>query len=122
MARLLADENIPERTIDILVERGWDILSIGIERASEKDPVVLQLAMDTDQLLVSHDRDFGALIFVQNMRPPRGVLYLRLGAAKPLAIADAVEYMLLDQSPDFDFAIIVYDGKKWRRRSYAIHL
>lgn len=73
---LLADENIPQIAVEILIEKGWDIRYIGLEHASEKDPEVLQLAIQYERQLVSQDRDFGALIFVQNMRhTARGALF-----------------------------------------------
>ena len=65
---LLADENVPAKTIDALRDRGIDILSVRERAPGLSDERVLALAVAERRVIVSFDRDYGELVFSGIMR------------------------------------------------------
>ncbi len=75
--RLLLDENIGRRVILALRKSGFDVASILEKAPGSTDTVVLKKAQKERRILVTLDRDFGALVF-RDSESHVGVLYLRL--------------------------------------------
>ena len=69
---LLADENIPHASIQALRDAGQDVLSASEVMARALDREVLARAEAEGRVLVTFDRDFGALAFKRGSRRPRG--------------------------------------------------
>ncbi|HEX5315179.1 MAG TPA: DUF5615 family PIN-like protein [Candidatus Kapabacteria bacterium] len=74
---LIADENIGPATIKELRDDGHSVLSIFEHLRGTKDPRVLAEAMGAEGLLITQDKDFGELVFLQHQRTA-GVLLLRI--------------------------------------------
>lgn len=75
--RLLLDQDVYAATARFLAELGHDIVGaaqIGLSRASDEH--LLEVAQKEERILVTRDRDFGTLVFVNALRA--GVLYLRM--------------------------------------------
>jgi len=77
MVKLLLDENIGGKVADHLKQQGFDVVSILQEYPGSRDETVIDLALKSERLLVTLDRDFGRLVFVES-HTHVGVLYLRL--------------------------------------------
>jgi len=77
--RLLADENIPPDLVQWLRGQGCDVLSVREERRGAEDMDVLRWAREEGRVLLTSDRDFGALVFRQGMALD-GILFLRFRA------------------------------------------
>lgn len=75
--KLLADENFPFQSVQVLKARGYDIKVVGLEYGGITDQEVMQIAMREGRTIVTFDRDYGELIFRRGYRPPAGVIYLR---------------------------------------------
>ena len=61
--RLLLDNNLSPRLVDVLAKEGWDVLHIGaLGLRAASDRLVLQTARDAGRVLVSADTDFGTLL------------------------------------------------------------
>src|SRR4051812_25262357 len=76
--RFLLDENAEFRIAAFLKDQGHDVTAIAHDYpASLPDSEVLQLAVSEQRILITNDRDFGALIFHQRL-PHTGVIYFRL--------------------------------------------
>jgi predicted nuclease of predicted toxin-antitoxin system len=75
--RLLLDQDVyaaPER---FLILAGHDVVSAALAGLAQAgDEEVLQAAQEQNRILVTRDRDFGNLVFVQALGS--GVLYLRI--------------------------------------------
>lgn len=56
--RLLADENIPLRAVQLLREMGHDVLSICEIAPKTSDEDVLELAEKDERILLTFDKDF----------------------------------------------------------------
>ena len=68
--RLLLDNNLSPRLVDILVKEGLDIVhvrALGLRAASDR--IVLQAARDDGRALVSADTDFGTLLAASRLGP-----------------------------------------------------
>jgi predicted nuclease of predicted toxin-antitoxin system len=73
--KLLANENFPYLSKEILAKEGFDIIHIGQECAGIKDEEVMDLAMSEERLILTFDQDYGTLIFKDGYRPPQGVVF-----------------------------------------------
>ncbi|MBI4556750.1 MAG: DUF5615 family PIN-like protein [Candidatus Hydrogenedentes bacterium] len=75
--RLLIDQDVYVSTERFLLTLGHDVVTarqLGLQDAS--DETLLRTAAADKRILVTRDRDFGALVFVRRLG--RGVLYLRM--------------------------------------------
>ena len=74
--RFLADENIPYPVVKRLRENGFDITSIYEVNRGITDEEVARIAAAEDRILITFDKDFGMIIFVENITIP-GLILLR---------------------------------------------
>lgn len=76
--RFILDENIDLRVGRFLEGHGHDVRSIARDYAHAlPDEEVLALAVREGRILITHDRDFGELVFRRG-HPHAGVIYLRI--------------------------------------------
>ena len=75
--KFLADENIGYKIIKPLRELGFDIKSILEINKGLADSAVLSLADKDSRILITTDKDFGELVYL-NKLVHRGVILLRL--------------------------------------------
>ncbi len=61
--RLLANENFPTSSVDLLRRAQHDVSSIAEESPGIKDDAVLARAVQQERLILTFDRDYGELIF-----------------------------------------------------------
>ena len=74
--KILADENIEKPIIDYLRSRRYDIYWIAEKRSSIGDNKVLSIANKEKRILITNDKDFGELIFLQR-KLSTGIVLLR---------------------------------------------
>ena len=80
---LLADENIHHDVVAALRAAGCDVLGVrDCELAGLADTVILQRAYADHRVVVTHDKDFGALS-IARLQPLVGVVFLRPGHIDP---------------------------------------
>lgn len=75
--RLLLDQDVYATTARFLLALAHDVVSIagiGLSRAPDRE--ILHTAQEQNRILVTRDRDFGNLVFVQNLGA--GVTHLRM--------------------------------------------
>lgn len=68
--RILADENMPDRTVELLRMAGHDVHFVKETMPSEADPNVLAVATGENRLLVTQDKDFGDIVVNRNQPAP----------------------------------------------------
>ena len=78
MIKLLADENFPIASIEILENEKYDVLSISRSHSGISDIEIIKIANREQRLILTFDRDFGQLIFKDGLIPERGVFCFRL--------------------------------------------
>jgi predicted nuclease of predicted toxin-antitoxin system len=75
--RFLLDQDVYAVTARLLSDMGHDVVPVaemGLARAEDEE--ILRVAQDQGRILVTRDRDYGNLVFVQALGS--GVLYLRM--------------------------------------------
>ncbi|MEH2274690.1 MAG: DUF5615 family PIN-like protein [Nostoc sp.] len=75
--RFLLDQDVYAVTARFIVDAGHDVVlvaQIGLSQASDEE--ILKTAQGQNRILVTRDRDYGNLVFVQAMGS--GVIYLRI--------------------------------------------
>ena len=91
----LADENVPVRAIQRLREGGIDLASIREIEPGLSDTAVLRRAHQDGRGLITFDRDFGELIFLQRCDCPPSVVYLTFIPSYPEQPAEVLLALLV---------------------------
>lgn len=76
--KFFADQDVYQVTIDFVRDLGHDVLcaaEVGLSRAS--DVLLLNYAQQENRILMTRDKDFGALVFLQ-VQEHSGVILLRI--------------------------------------------
>jgi len=114
--RFLLDQDVYAGTARFLLGLGHDVVPvarIGLSRA--EDQVVLRVAQEQDRILVTRDRDFGNLVFVQELGA--GVIYLRIVPSTQTAVHAELERVLdLHPKEELSQAFVVVEAKGHRIR------
>ena len=77
--KFLTDENIDEELIAFLRSEGFDVTTVfEINLQSKSDVLILQEATKRNRIVISHDTDFGQIVFTQKI-PFIGIIYLKPG-------------------------------------------
>lgn len=117
--KFLLDQDVYGSTARFLIELGHDVVpvaTIGLSQASDSD--LLKTAREQDRIFVSRDRDFGGLVFVQNLRA--GVIYLRMLPSTQNAIHQELERVLSEHSEgELRHAFVVVEPGRHRFRKLA---
>lgn len=87
---------------------GHDVATIAVDHpASLPDNEVLAIAEREDRILITKDRHFGGLVFVEQ-QPHAGAILLRLGSRPPLdLVIGRLTTVLTDHAHDLDAFIVV---------------
>ena len=91
--RFLTDQDVYAATIGFLRGLGHEIVpaaQLGLARAT--DTQLLRVAQEQGRLLLTRDRDFGGLVFVERQGP--GVIYLRILPATQSSVHAELERVL----------------------------
>jgi predicted nuclease of predicted toxin-antitoxin system len=116
--KFLADENFPLSSSMILKENGIDILIIALSSAGISDVEIMNRAIIEDRTILTFDRDFGQLIFLENFRPQGGVVYFRWESFTPSEPAVFLLRTLEENIVDFSNALTVVDKFSIRQRKF----
>ncbi|HSV99605.1 MAG TPA: DUF5615 family PIN-like protein [Sedimentisphaerales bacterium] len=117
--RFLLDQDVYATTAKFLAGLGHDVLrtaQIGLSQASDQE--VLLVAKEQDRILVTRDRDFGALVFVKSLGA--GVLYLRVLPSTQESVHHELARVLRSYSGEEleeAFVVVEADGHRFRRLS-----
>ncbi|MBI4787605.1 MAG: DUF5615 family PIN-like protein [Chloroflexi bacterium] len=95
--KFLLDQDVYAATARFLSALGHDVVpvaKIGLSRAEDTD--LLKVAREQDRIFVSRDRDFGGLVFVQDLGA--GVIYLRMLPSTQNVVHQELERVLKEHS------------------------
>jgi predicted nuclease of predicted toxin-antitoxin system len=118
--KFIANENFPKPSIDFLRERGVDIKAIVELEPGITDEKVMQLAIEEERTILTHDSDYGELIFRYGYKPQAGVVLFRMYNFKPVD-PGKILLALFDQHVIFQNRMTVVDEGFIRQRSYSIN-
>ena len=74
--RLLANENFPLASVQLLRVAGHDVVAIIEDTPGISDTEVLAQAARESRIVLTFDRDYGELIYLRRLPMPSGVIYL----------------------------------------------
>lgn len=112
----LADENIPTASIALLRQAGLDVTSVREIQPGLADHAVLGMAHGERRGVLTFDRDFGELVFQQQLPCPPAVIYLRFAPVSPEEPGHIVLAML-ESVGVLDGQFIVLDRESYRKRA-----
>ena len=75
--RFVADENLDSQIVSAVRARGHEVLYVAEMAPGIKDDEVLRLARAESAVLITGDKDFGALVFARGLSHA-GVVLVRL--------------------------------------------
>jgi predicted nuclease of predicted toxin-antitoxin system len=114
--RFLLDQDVYATTARLLTNLGHDVIAvaqIGLSCAEDED--LLRTAETQGRILITRDRDFGGLVFVNRLGS--GVLYLRMLPSTQTSIHKELERVLRSYSEDQlkkAFVVIEAGGHRFR--------
>ncbi|HET6521350.1 MAG TPA: DUF5615 family PIN-like protein [Geminicoccaceae bacterium] len=88
--QILADENVPEAVIEVLLKQGHDVIWALMAMPGATDREIIARANDERRLLLTFDKDFGELAFRDRLSPASGVILVRLEASSPAETAGVI--------------------------------
>ena len=92
--KILCDDNIHPDVIDYLLGLGLNIQSIkGLNLSGLDDEQVLAYAFQNDQVVFTHDSDFGTLVIAEQ-KPFYGIVYLKPGHILPKFTIESLDALL----------------------------
>ncbi len=113
----LANENFPGPSIGFLRKNGVNVKSIAEQNPGISDEQVMKLGIDEGRIILTHDSDYGELIFKFGYRPKAGVIYFRIYDFEP---TDPGEILLELISQEISFAdkLTVINEGSIKQRAY----
>ncbi len=114
--KFLANENVPIKSVTILLEEGIDIISVINECPSVADEDVMKLAIKENRTILTFDRDYGELIYKHGYKPMAGVIYFRIKSFNPEDPAHIVMELIQRKDISFEKLFTVIDDISIRQR------
>jgi predicted nuclease of predicted toxin-antitoxin system len=115
--KLLLDQDVYASTARFLRASGHDVSTasqLGLAQAPDEE--LLRIAQGSSRVLVTRDRDFGALVFVRRLGA--GVLYLRMTPGAETAVHEELGRVLAMYNEEVlkhALVVITADGHRFRR-------
>ena len=114
--RLLANENFPRVAVEALRAAGHDVVWIRTDHPGADDIDVLRLAIDGQRVILTFDKDFGALAFRARLPASCGIILFRITLADP-DVAAARAVLELSTATDWMGSFAVIEDSRIRMRS-----
>jgi len=114
----LANENLPKPSVELLRRNGYSVRSIQEDRPSISDNEVVQIALDSNLIILTFDRDYGELIFRYAKQSQPGVVYFRYKGADPTFAGQIMCDLLKAGQIKFENAFTVIELNSIRQRFY----
>ncbi|MCX6648850.1 MAG: DUF5615 family PIN-like protein [Candidatus Bathyarchaeota archaeon] len=111
MTRLLADENISPKTIQILKQQDIDIIGVRDTKPGATDKEVVKIANREKRVIITFDKDFGEIIVRNGLKAP-GLILLRINKT-PEEVAKRILDLVKRRIP-LEGKIVVVQEKKVR--------
>ncbi len=115
--RLLADENLEAGIIARLREDGHDVYAVAERTPRLRDEDVLMTAVDDVRVLITNDKDFAALAFLQG-KVSQGIVLLRMPRLATEAKAKRLAEVVQDPAARTAGLLTVVEADAIRRRPY----
>lgn len=108
--KFIVDENTGPSVARWLANKGYDIFSVYDSSPGLSDEAILAKAFAENFIIITCDKDFGELVYKQQL-PHRGVILLRLNDETPPAKIKKLEFLLAEhQEHLIDKFVVVSDA------------
>lgn len=94
----LIDQDVYQNTVGKLIDLGHDVITarqLGMQSASDRD--LLRKAKETGRVFITRDKDFGALVFLEDALS-KGVILLRIAPKIVEQVHDQLKRLLREHS------------------------
>jgi predicted nuclease of predicted toxin-antitoxin system len=117
--RFLADHDVYAATVRLVAGLGHDVVTafrLGLAQRTDFD--LLHAARDDQRILLTRDRDFGNIVFVQHS--VSGIIYLRMLPSTQNAVHQELERLLvIYQEPELLNSFVVVEPGQHRIRRFT---
>lgn len=96
--KFLTDVNIPLPLIRYLMEQGHKVLDARVDYPKAKDIQLIEIAKETDQIILTRDKDFLELTKYPKHKVP--LIVIRLNNQQTANIVSHIEILLTNQSEE----------------------
>jgi len=110
LTKLLADENIPKKTVEILKDGNLDITSVAEVSPGLSDTAVIEHANSEKRVIITFDKDFGELIFREKLKV-EGLILLRIPPSSSEYIAERMLHTLSQVIPLENKLVIIREDR-----------
>jgi predicted nuclease of predicted toxin-antitoxin system len=109
--RLLADENFPRPTIEVLRAQGHDVTWVRTDFPGAKDSEILRRAIAEKRIVLTLDKDFRHLAVRESEARDCGVILFRIHPAVPERVTPLVLAVLTSRSDwTRHFSVVTAEG------------
>ena len=115
--KFILDENVPLSIFKKLQTAGVDCILITEIQKGATDRKVLQIAKEQEKILVTFDKDFGYLIFRENVPIPKGIILLKFPMSSPEDSAERFWDFIVNYAERLEGNFIVVEENQIRIRS-----
>ncbi len=116
--RFLCDANVQRVVAAAIREAGHDVVRVSEIGPRMRDSQVLELARNERRILVTHDKDFGELVFLRRQLAT-GVILLRLSTGKAEEVARALLSVVMRLGDRLEGAFVTIGDADVRLRKIA---
>ena len=116
--KFLANEIIPQASVKYLLSKGWDIISVGLDFSGISDEEVIKISNEQYRTILTHDSDYGELIFKYGFRPKVGVIFIRQRPENPEFTGRLLEKVVNSKNISFEVALTVIDQNSIRQKRF----
>ena len=111
--RFVADVNVEKQIVDCLSEKGYDIKWIPDYNCKISDENLLDLANTEKRILITNDKDFGELTFLQR-KLSTGIILLRVKGQATNSKVKLIRKLLRDYNDKLLNHFVVVSKTKFR--------
>ena len=104
--RFLADESCDFAVVRVLRADGYDVLAVSESTQRSVDRELINLASDENRVLLTEDKDFGWLVFV-NQVATAGVILIRFLGNRREALVRTVRLLIQEKADEIQGAFVV---------------
>ena len=106
--KLVLDANVHRDVVQYLRTHGYEIISIFEEHRGASDTEVINISKRYNVPIVTHDKDFGNLVYYQRQKCP-GMLLVRIESVLPKDLFTAIQ-KVLQQTELFGNFVVIDDN------------
>ncbi len=115
--RFMADENLERSIVEGLRRIGHDVLEASTETHGAPDPAVLERSVAEGRILITNDKDFAELVFLQR-KATAGVILVRLPRLRTRLKTERVLEVVGQQGERLRSVFTVIGANAIRRRPF----